>query len=412
MRTIKTCFYLVGIALLAGCTRGPSNLRFVSPISPVDQEIASDLVDLLDRESSVRIELTTVPVSESEALDALVSGTADLALVSNNMPFRKGVSAVMPLYPTVLHIGYRGNPDKLDRPEMIAGSKVFAGPPGSASRLMFERIVERLGLNDADFSFVDIRDEVPDVVVVFAPISPDRFEEYPGFRLFSLGPTQAIGRGSRVDAAVLLNPTLRPFIIPIGTYGSATPEPVVTVAVDKMLVVRADLDRSTVYDLIIEIHRLRPALSAQHPGLFQNFSDAFDIDRSTFILHPGTLAYLQRSAPSVYERYSGIAEVAVTALIALASAIFGGLRLYRIRRKNRIDTFYAETITLRHSVTEDSDPIDRAAVIGKITALQDKAFKMLVDEKLAADESFRIFITLSKDVLQQLREWQRPSDKT
>jgi hypothetical protein len=34
--------------------------------------------------------------------------------------------------------------------------------------------------------------------------------------------------------------------------------------------------------------------------------------------------------------------------------------------------------------------------------MQDKAFELLVDEKLAADESFRIFVTLSNDVLQEL----------
>lgn len=374
----------------------------MTPISPIDQKIATDFVDLLDRESAVRIELTPTPLSETLALDALASGTADIALVSNNMPFRKGIATVMPLYPTVLHIGYTGDANVMDGPEALKGSTVFAGPPGSASRLMFERIVKRLGLSEEDFSYVDVEDEIPDVVVVFAPISPDRLAEYPEFKLSSLGSPQGIGQGSLVDAAVLLNPTLRPFVIPVGTYGDATPEPVLTVAVDKMLVARTSLERSVVYDLINEIHRLRPAISAQRPGLFQDFSDDLDTGRSTFVLHPGTLAYLQRSAPSVYERYSGIAELAVTVLIALVGAIFAGIRFFRRRRKNRIDTFYSETIRLRNSVTEEGGLEERAAVIAKIRQLQNTAFEMLIDEKLAADESFRIFVTLTNDVLQQL----------
>lgn len=171
-----------------------------------------------------------------------------------------------------------------------------------------------------------------------------------------------------------------------------------------MLVAREGLELSAVYDLINEIHRLRPAISAQRPGLFQNFSDEFDTSRSTFILHSGTLAYLQRSAPSVYERYSGIAEVTVTIFIALASALFGGVRLYRMRRKNRIDNLYSETMRLRHSVNEESNEEERASVITKIRALQISAFEMLVSEKLAADESFRIFVTLSNDALEPLEE--------
>ncbi len=119
-----------------------------------------------------------------------------------------------------------------------------------------------------------------------------------------------------------------------------------------MLVARRDLDSSVIYDLVNELVRLRPALSAQQPGLFQNLSGDFDASSSTFVLHPGAQAYLQRDAPSVYERYSGIAEVGVTLLIALISAGYGGLRLFRMRRKNRIDTFYSQTIKLRNSVTD------------------------------------------------------------
>jgi hypothetical protein len=34
--------------------------------------------------------------------------------------------------------------------------------------------------------------------------------------------------------------------------------------------------------------------------------------------------------------------------------------------------------------------------------LQDRAYDMLIHEKLAADESFRIFITLSNDIIAEL----------
>ncbi len=372
------------------------------PVATVDQGIATDLVKLLDRESTVRISLTSTPVSGASALDALLAGTADIALVSNNQPFRQGITTVMPLYPTVLHIAYRTDIREADAELEIRGSKVFAGAPGSASRLMFDRITARIGLGEDEFSYVDLDVDSPDIVIVFAPISPARLAKYPGFRLWSFGKPEDIGTGSRVDAAVLLNPTLRPFVIPLGTYGEATPEPILTVAVDKMLVAREGLEQSVVYDLINELKRLQPALSAQRPGLFQEFSDDFDTGRSTFVLHPGTIAYLNRSAPSVYERYSGIAEVAVTVLIALFSLVLAGLRIFRMRRKNRIDTFYSETIRLRNSVNSDSSQEELARACAEVRALQNTAFDLLVDEKLAADESFRIFITLSNDVLRQL----------
>ena len=148
--------------------------------------------------------------------------------------------------------------------------------------------------------------------------------------------------------------------------------------------------------------RLRPALAAKHPGVFQQLSDDFDASRSRFILHPGTQDYLQRSEPTFVERYSGVAEVLVTLMIGAFSASFAGVRIYNRRRKNRIDRFYAAAINIRNSIDRLTSDTARRAAINELRALQDEAFELLVAEKLAADESFRIFITLSNDVLDQI----------
>jgi hypothetical protein len=396
--------FITALVALAACERNPHELRLVTPVSPIDRGIVEDLGSLFDDESLLRVQLSEEALSEEAALDALTSGRADIALISNNLEFRQDIATVMPLYPTVLHIARRKGSDHREGPDMLRNAAVYAGPEGSASRLVFENIVKRIGLGDDEYRYVSNPDDEPDVVIVFAPITPKRMAEYPEFVLSSVGAPDDIGAGGIIDAAVLLNPHYRPFVIPIGTYEDSTPEPVVTVAVDKMLVARSDLDATVVYDLINEILRLRPALAAQRPGLFQQLSEDFDTSRSTFVVHAGTQAYLQRSAPSVYERYSGLAEVAVTLMIALGSAIIAGVRIFRLRRKNRIDKFYSQTIELGRSVTDSSSAEERQRVFNEVRDLQDAAFDLLVDEKLSADESFRIFITLSDDVLRRLAD--------
>lgn len=395
-------FWIIGLFGLSACDTGPRELRFVTPVSPLDREIAEDLSALLEAGHRVRITLTESPLAEEAALEAVLTGNADIALVSNNLPFRNDIATVMPLYPTVLHIARHKRIDLPKGLEMFRNATIYAGPEGSASRLIFERIVERIGLEDHEYRYVADPGEMPDVVIVFGPISPQRIAEYPDYIMNSIGTPQDIGSGGLIDAAVLLNPHFRPFVIPVGTYGEATPEPVVTIAVDKILVARNDLDGTVVYDLINEILRLRPALSARWPGLFQQLSADFDTSRSTYIVHSGTQAYFQRSAPSIYERYSGVAEVAVTLMIALGSASFAGVRIYQKRRKNRIDRFYAATIAIRNSALITKDPLVLQQAITELRELQNEAFDQLVDEKLAADESFRIFITLSNDVLRQI----------
>lgn len=395
--------------LLAACDTVNKDLTIVRPAAIIDQSFVEELEEILESNSHYNVTLTDAALSGSEALDAVAAGTADFALVSNHLRFRNDIATIMPLYPTVLHIGSTGTIDNALELDLPTGARVFAGPEGSASRLVFDRIASRLGLMPGDFTYANGVDETPDLVVVFAPITRDSVaaiaelrETNPDFRLASMGTPDEIGSGNLVDAAVLLAPNFRPFVIPKGTYEEATPGPVVTLAIDKMLVTRPDLDPALVYDLIGEIVRLQPALAENRPSLFQRLSGDFDTSRSIWVVHSGTQNYLHRDEPSVYERYSGIAEVVVTLLVALASASIAGLRLYRMRRKNRIDTFYARAMEIRKQAAATGDTAERARLAEEMRALQETAFAKLMDEKLAADESFRIFITLSNDVLAEI----------
>ena len=402
MRVVTLLLSPIVLLLLVSCEPRQTELRLVAPFTPSDRAIAEELSELLDESHATALRITDIPQSGEAAIDQVAAGDADIALVSNSLPFRDNIETILPLYPTVLHIAYRKNLDATSGITLLRGAKIYAGPEGSASQLVFERIIKRLGFDTTEYEYVSDLVDDPDVVIVFAPIAPDRLIDYPDYRLFSLGSPDTIGTGSLLDAAVLLNPHFRPFVIPAGTYGQSTPGPVVTVAVDKLLVTRSDLDDSVVYDLINDILRLRPALAARMPGLFQELTEDFDASRSRFVLHAGTQAYLQREAPTLMERYSGIAEVVVTLIVALASAAIAGIRILRLRRKNRIDTFYSRAHNLRRSITELSSTEERQRVIGQVRDLQSEAFDLLIAEKLSADESFQIFITLSNDVLQQL----------
>ncbi len=408
MRKTRSAAALLAMLAIAGCDSAPPELRMVAPESRLDRAIAEDMVELFDESSAVQLTIVESSMSEEAALDAVAAGEADIALISNHLPFRDDIATVMPLYPTVLHIARRnGLPDS---PNLAAGPSlaalpdvsVFAGPEGSASRYLFRRVAQRIGLNEDVVRFVDNPTDNPDVIILFAPIAPDLVDGVGEYALISMGNPAEMGSGGPIDAATLLNPTFMPFIIPEGVYGHMMTEPVVTIAVDKMLVTRRDLDPTAVYDLIDEIVRLRPALSANQPGLFSDLSGDFDASRSTFVVHSGAQDYLRRTAPTVYERYSGVAEVFVTAMVALASALFAGVRLYQRKRKNRIDRYYAATIEIRKSLKSLSTDSERKDAASRVRALQDEAFDLLVHEKLAADDSFMIFITLSNEVLHQL----------
>jgi TRAP-type uncharacterized transport system substrate-binding protein len=409
MTFTKRCWglLLVGLVLLAGCGEQRSTFRLLAPAQPFDQEIAAELVEIFENNSRHRIEVVPVPAGFETPLDALEAGYADLALTSNAQPYRRGITTVMPLYPTVLHILYRRVRSADSVEDLLRGATVNAGPVGSASRQLLTEILDGLDIAADEVEFVDKPTTLPDVNLVYVPISPERirdFLEQEGvvgeYRFLSFGSPEDVGSGGEIDRAVLLNPRVSPFIIPVGTYGDLPEEPVLTLAVDKLLVSSPGLDSTVIYDLIDD---LQPALSARFPMLFQRLREEFDASGSTFVLHPGAQAFTQRDAPTFYERYSGVAEVLVTLVIGLISGSYAVVQIYNRRRKNRIDGFYKDVMAIRDSINERSTANERAAAVERVRELQNTAFDMLIREKLAADESFRIFVTLSNDIIAQLK---------
>ena len=395
--------------MVASCDEQRHVFRLLVPAEPFDQKIAAELAEVFESSSRHRVELVPVPDRFETPLEAIEAGYADLALASNAQPYREGITTVMPLYPTVLHIMYLKDRPTGSPAGMLRGATVNAGVPGSASRQLFASLLEGLELEADEIRFIERADELPEVNIVYLPIWPEGIRralvEYGAvgeYRFLSFGTPEDIGTGSVIDRAVLLNPRVSPFVIPMGTYGDIPEEPVVTLAVDKLLVSRPGLDAADVYDLIAEIHRLQPALAARRPMLFQRLTEEFDAANSTFVLHPGAQAYSQRDAPSFYERYSGVAEVLVTLIIGLVSGGYAVVQIYNHRRKNRIDGFYTDVMAIRDSIDERSTADERAAAVERIRELQNTAFDMLIREKLAADESFRIFVTLSNDIIEQV----------
>lgn len=388
---------------LAGCSESPVTLRIVSGPPDANEEVAALLASASDEvATSVRLTQGANVADAEAALSALDARTADLAIVENSASYRhSGVRTVAPLYPSVLHIGVR--PEKRGQTfgEALNGATVFAGSGQSAARQLLDRMASMYAWSGIDFSYVDSVDGDPDIVFVFSPISPRDVPDLRGYELLSLGRAEDVGSGSAADGLSLVAPFLRPFVIPAGTYGSLTPTAIATVAVDTLLVTRADTPRVVVYDVLRAVQEMGPLLVAQRPDLAIDELETFEISDVTFPVHPGALGFRARNEPGFAERASGIFEVAFTLLAALATAVVALLRYLRGRRKGRIDRFYSEALAIRAKLLQEQDAQQRKICIAELRTLRDRAVSLLISEKLSADESFRILQTLIGDLIHE-----------
>ena len=136
--------------------------------------------------------------------------------------------------------------------------------------------------------------------------------------------------------------------------------------------------------------------------LFHGLNDDFDVDKLNYPVHPGTRRYLERNEPSFIERYAEVIGVGFTIAFTLIGALVT-LRNWNIqRKKDRIDVYYEKLLQIRRSIPRIESPEGVNRTLTEVRDIQEEAFQLLIDEKVSADESFRIFITLCNDVAREV----------
>jgi TRAP-type uncharacterized transport system substrate-binding protein len=395
---------------IAGCTEAPVTLRIVSGPPEANEQVAELLVSAsAEVESRIHLAVGAAVATSEEALAALDEGRAELAIVENSASFRhQNVRTIAPLYPSVLHIGTRPGRVGQTLREVLAGATVFAGGEDVPSRRLLDRMVSMYAWSGVEFSYVDSLESRPDVVFVFAPISPRAAPVLDGYELLSLGRVAEVGNGSAADGLSLVAPFLRTFVIPEGTYGPLTPTPIVTVAIDTLLVSRADIPRIDIYDLAQELQMVGPLLVAQRPDLALDELETFEPSHVTFPVHPGSQRFRARNEPGFVERASGIMEVLIALIAAVGTGLLAAVRYWQNRKKTRIDKLYAEALAIRANFPPQPTAQQRAECLAQLRDMRERAFKLLIDEKLSADESFRILQALLRGLVGEL---ERKSDR-
>ena len=401
----------LGIALV-GCSETPATLRIVSGPPQGNEQVAAQLAEGFEQIAApVRLTAVEHVAGGDEALAALASGRADLAIVENSAGYRyPTVRTVAPLYPSVLHIGIRPEKRAETLGQVLRGATVYAGAEETPARQLLERMKSLYGWRGIEFSYADTLESRPDVVFVFAPLTPRSAPLLEGYELFSLGSAENVGTGSAADGLALVAPFLRSFVIPEGTYGPLTPTAIATVALDTLLVTREDMPVVTVYDVIRSMEMMAPLLAAQRPDLAIDELETFEISHVTFPVHAGTMAFRARNDPGFAERAGTIFDMAVTIGVALFTALFALVRYVRGLRKGRIDKFYSAALEIRGKLTQERNPERRKEFVKPLRDLRAEAFKLLIKEKLAADDSFRILQALIYDIIRECESPPQPPD--
>jgi len=398
---LSLVFFLV-LFIFYSCDEKKTKLKLAYHADEPIGEIANTLKEVLERNNNFEVELIIGEGSFSN-LDSLMQESADLAIIENHMPFTVGVESLLPLYPQILHVFYTSEEKITDFQTLIYGKKIFIGADGSGTHRFMKNLFVFFKLDNSKFTITDNPFD-NDVYCGFTDIiRPEYLDGFDGFKLFSFGDVRNYGKGSIAEGISLTYPQVHPFIIPNMTYGKLTHDPILTLATDAVLVCHSSLPEEITYKISKTIFQDHQEFTSISPLLYIDLREDFDRNKLNYPLNNGSRIFLDRAEPNVFERYAELAGVLFSVGIAFISALISLTKWRGQRKKDRVDVFYQELMDTKNDLPNIRSVHEGIAKIKEIKATQDRAFKMLIDEELTADESFRIYMELSKETINDVK---------
>ncbi|MGE3634126.1 MAG: TAXI family TRAP transporter solute-binding subunit [Sandaracinaceae bacterium] len=343
------------------------------------------------------------------SIEMILSGEADVALLSNHVEGSSRLRLIAPLYQETLQIVIR-RPAGIATVADLRGHRVSTGPRGSGTETIasavlshFDLDVERdvraqhMTLGEAQAALEAGRIDAAFIVAGMRTPAVDALLARSDMELLSLGDPGAVGSaldGIRLDAPFFIVST-----VPERAYGSQPDHPIGTIDVEALLVCSDQLDAELVYRMSESLFAHKAELVSEQ-RLLAHLDETFDLTVSPYALHDGTDRYLRRHEPTLLQRYTDQISLAITVLALLWSG-FSALNAWRgRRRKNRIELRYGEALAIAKRLRETRGA-ERAREMASLHALHDAVLADLADERLDANEGFTV---LQRYIASQLHE--------
>jgi hypothetical protein len=355
---------------------------------------------VFDEQSGLNLVSASLP-GGVPCVAALAADLADLCLEDNSAAFVEGVRAVLPIYQSVLHVFVRDDFEPADLEKPMKGTRVHVVDSASAGLDLVRFLADRQGLVPEDYTLAKtLEPEQLDFILYLGPIDPlNRTLHYPGFQLVSADSSLSLKLHLNNESLSYTIPNMVPVIIPRHTYDlPGNDKPLQTVAVDTLLLTRKAVADDVIYKIARTLVQQKPRFTAISPHLFAGISESFEPLDLNFPLHEGARRYLEREEPGLIERYAEMINMLAYLAVMVVSGFLGLARWRARRKKDRIDVFYLKVLDIQGRAQVE----DHRRLRQELLELEKEAFASLIAEKLAADESFRIFTDLLERVRLQL----------
>lgn len=399
----KTTAALIAAFLIVSCNPTLTTFTFIYNDEGPNGEIAKRMEELLEG-SFYNVDIKLIKGKSTNAnLDSLTAERIDIALVENYVNYQPGINSAFSVYSEVLHIFYRDEIDGRSFESLMYSGPVYIGREESPTYNMMMDLIDFYGLDTSRINVTFGMNQAGVIVELTNLFTSEKLKTYEGYNLFSFDEIQNLGNASTVEGIALKYPRMSPFVIPEKAYWRYTEDPIVTLAVDLIMVVRSGLQEVTVNDFTKTMLRNRQVFTSIDPLLFDGLREDFNQGILNIPLHEGARTFLDRDEPSFLERYAELGGVILSIVIALFSGIVSLSKWQAQKKKDKIDEFYEDLMNIKNTIPKINQVSSAIEKVKRVQASQNKAFEMLIAEKLVANDSFRIYMELSKETINELR---------
>lgn len=320
------------------------------------------------------------------------------------------VRSLLPLHQGVLHFFVRADSD-IQSLSDLRGKVLAEGLPESGTPRILDALLRHYeippgAVDRRQLSLQDTCDqfrsgEVEGIIMAMGLKSrkfEDLISEVP-VRFIGIG--DSIETGSEIDGFRLTYPFVQATMIPKYAYSAPSgKKPGVPVTAVPALGIRAvlighrDLHDLTANHIARTLIESKSSLSRSHPSAAQ-ITEKFDPTQLQFPIHKGAHRYFHRDDPGFLQRNAEVLGFILSLIIAATGFVISLQRWLKRLRKNRIDAYYIHLDQLIHPLHDAK--LNREELLElekKLQQMQRRAIRQLSQEKLFADESFRIFQAL------------------
>ncbi len=408
---------VVGIIILLFVVSGEKKTEWNLSSGPASSkyfETGSVLSSLANSNSKLSKKVNFVHLPSQGSKDnskRLEEEKTELALIQNDTEAPLNVRTLMVLYQELLFFMVNKN-SKISKFQDLYGKNVGLGPVGGGTESVFHEIRQHFEIPNEMFKLQNGSfSELSKLLIegkIDALFNVSALDNQKTKELISNKNVDLIGFNSAglniLDGLITTHPYFEESIVPSFAFPSNQLDhlgiplaPKVTIGINALLVAPDRLEPSLVKEFIEQIYDNKSKIIRKSPHLHNMRIPDLE-DKIQFPRHKGSEDYASRNNPSFLEKYSDSMAFILSVIILILGALKGLSERLKQKRKEIFDDFYIKInaiIDKSQDISSDHDSLEE--LTNKLDTIRQTALKLIVTEKLPADQNYQILLAMIHD---------------